>query len=123
VDTVPSEWIVSEDFGHAVGCPGKLDFYTFDEGTAQAVELVVAGEGLPEHMARFNSGGVYHQLLQQNHLKEWLILDFRRTRPRKVPGVNVWEAVYSADHATLTVHRQGHPARDSKSLDNAAERL
>jgi hypothetical protein len=116
LDSVPSAWIVSPDFGHAVGCLGKLDFYvSSDKGIAWGVELLVSGDGLPEHIGRFKAGGVYHQLLEQKLLKEWVILDFRRTRPRKVSGANVWEAVYSPDYASLTVYRQGHPPHKVKS--------
>jgi hypothetical protein len=46
LESVPSQWIVSEDFGYVVGCPGKLDFYlSSDKGITWGVELLVEGDG------------------------------------------------------------------------------
>lgn len=37
------------------------------------------GQGIREHVQRFAPGGTYHRMVEQGHLKEYAVLDFRST--------------------------------------------
>ena len=47
-------------------------------------ELLRDGDRLLEHCKRFEPQGTYHQSIRQGLLTDWLILDCRRSIPRKL---------------------------------------
>ncbi len=125
MDSVPADWAISPDFGHAVGSTGKLDFYiTNSDGIAWGVELLVSGDRRKEHIARFKKDGKYGQLIENRFLEKWLVLDFRAHQsPQPAAEPWVWEAVYSDDYSALTVYCAGQLLCQIGSLTAASEDL
>lgn len=74
----PGVGIVSE--WSCVG-QGRIDFHIITPGWG--FELLRDGDRLLEHCKRFEPCGTYHQSIQQGLLTDWLILDCRRSIPRK----------------------------------------
>ena len=53
---------------------GRIDFFIHGPGVRWGVEVLVNGDGLGEHIARFENGGKYHTL----NVDDYVILDFRK---------------------------------------------
>lgn len=68
---------------------GRVDFQV--RGTHWAIEIVRDGDNIDEHIERFRPGGRYHPWLQDKEIRDYAILDFRRSKPQIVRGR------YSAD--------------------------
>lgn len=60
---------------------GRIDFHMLTPGWG--FELLRDGDRLSEHYERFLPGGMYFQSIQQGLLSDWLILDCRRSLPRR----------------------------------------
>jgi hypothetical protein len=52
------------------------------------IELLLEGRKITEHVARFNSGGAYGAWLTTGDMADYVILNFRFSRPRKAQTGN-----------------------------------
>ena len=99
---------------------GRVDFHIITP--RWGVELLRDGDRLLEHCNRFEPGGTYHQSIQQGLLTDWLILDCRRSIPRKHcknlyflcflsfmwltskgPGPKLWRIIFSEDYSRARI--------------------
>lgn len=84
-------------FGHA---DAFMDFY-LDGNLQWGVELTREGSRLEEHVSRFTTGRY-----ASFGLKNWVVIDFRRTTPNLTTLCdNVWYVVYADDFSTFTMYR------------------
>src|SRR5205814_9758251 len=84
-----SEWT-----GNGRGKPsGRVDFLL--TSTGWAIECVRDGDRLEEHIARFQLGGKYYQWITSGQIKDYVIVDFRRSKPRKVRGIDMSFQLFS----------------------------
>jgi hypothetical protein len=60
---------------------GRIDFYIKD--MKWVIECVRDGDKIDEHIERFQQGGKYHKWIISGEIKEYIILDFRTSKPRK----------------------------------------
>lgn len=72
-----SEWSASPTAGRA-------DFHINSVGWT--IECVREGGRLEEHIARFRNGGKYHGAITSGQTKQYIILDFRTSMPKKARG-------------------------------------
>ena len=97
---------VQVNVGSSFGSPGRLDFRV--NGTRQwAIELLVNGDRMKEHIQRFEEGGIYHEITT----KEKLILDFRTIKQsgvRKERPDWVWHIIFNQNLPCITIKRAGH---------------
>ena len=63
---------------------GQVDFQI--KSVKWAIECVREGNDLDDHIARFQPGGRYHKWMISGEIQEYIILDFRKSKPRKVRG-------------------------------------
>ena len=75
-------YLRSDWTGKKIG--GRVDFVV--RQMHWAMECVRDGQGIEEHVARFHPGGRYYKWLQTGEIRDFVILDFRKTRPRKKRG-------------------------------------
>jgi hypothetical protein len=47
------------------------------------IECVRDGDKIDEHIERFQQGGKYHKWITPGEIKDYIILDFRTSKPRK----------------------------------------
>ena len=73
-------YLASEWSGQKVG--GSVDFQI--KSQKWAVECVRKGDRLEEHIARFQAGGRYYKWITSGEIREYIILDFRTSKPRKI---------------------------------------
>lgn len=66
---VSSEWSGSDK--------GRVDF--FIESTGWAIELTRDGDRMKNHLDRFEPNGKYHEWYEDGRIKDWIVLDFRKT--------------------------------------------
>ncbi|KAH8423892.1 uncharacterized protein LDX57_001644 [Aspergillus melleus] len=91
--------------GHGVGISSKwscigneqVDFRII--GPAWGVELLRDGDQIHSVCARFQQHGLYHPLVENGQMTDWLILDCRQSAPQKyhVPGTKLWRVVFKDD--------------------------
>ena len=73
---------ISSQFSLAKGAPlGRIDF--FIPSAKWGIELVRDGNNLEEHSSRFHAQGPYGPWLKSSDISDYIILDFRTTRPKK----------------------------------------
>jgi hypothetical protein len=60
---------------------GRVDFRIKD--MKWVIECVRDGDKIDEHIERFQQGGKYHKWIMSGEIKEYIILDFRTSKPRK----------------------------------------
>ena len=60
---------------------GRVDFRIKD--MKWVIECVRDGDKIDEHIERFQQGGRYHKWIMSGEIKEYIILDFRTSKPRK----------------------------------------
>lgn len=63
---------------------GRADFHIPSVGWT--IECVRDGDRLEEHIARFKEGGKYHGAILSGLTKQYIILDFRSSKPKKARG-------------------------------------
>lgn len=64
---------------------GWVDFAVPSEGWV--VECARNGHKLKEHIDRFETGGRYHEWIRKGEVKAFVLLDFRRSVPKKRRGI------------------------------------
>ena len=72
-----SEWSASP-------IAGRADFHIRSVGWT--IECVREGDRLEEHIARFKNGGKYHGAITSGQTKQYILLDFRTSMPKKARG-------------------------------------
>ncbi|PVF96259.1 hypothetical protein CPB86DRAFT_709453, partial [Serendipita vermifera] len=71
---------ISPEYAAAAGTrPGRIDFLI--PSKKWGVELTRNGNKLDEHASRFADDGAYGQWLQTSDMLDYVLLDFRNTRP------------------------------------------
>jgi hypothetical protein len=60
---------------------GRIDFRIKD--VKWVIECVRDGDEIDEHIKRFQQGGRYYNWIVSGEVKEYIILDFRTSKPRK----------------------------------------
>lgn len=70
---VSSEWSRTKD--------GRVDFYIPEK--KWAIQLSRDHNKIDEHISRFKEGGKYHSWLQENMVKDWIIIDCATSLPTK----------------------------------------
>lgn len=61
---------------------GRIDFHIQEPGWG--FELLKDGDRIGQHCDRFDPNGTYYPWIQNDKLKDWLILDCRHTYPRTI---------------------------------------
>jgi hypothetical protein len=54
------------------------------------IECVREGDRIDEHIARFRPGGNYYKWMTDGEVKEYIILDFRTSKPQKARGMVIF---------------------------------
>ena len=73
---------VSSEFSSAKGArSGRIDF--FIPSAKWGIELLRNGNNIEEHASRFHAQGAYGPWLKSSDMSDYIILDFRTTRPKK----------------------------------------
>ena len=78
--------LTSEWTGEELG--GRVDFQI--KSVKWAIECVREGHKLEDRIARFQPGGRYHKWITSGEIKQYILLDFRKSKPRKVRGMVVF---------------------------------
>ena len=60
---------------------GRVDFHIKD--VKWVIECVRDGDKIDEHIERFQQGGRYFKWITSGEIKDYIILDFRTSKPRK----------------------------------------
>ena len=66
---------------------GRVDFQIKSVGWA--IECVREGNRLQEHIDRFQEGGRYYPSIQSGEIQDYIILDFRKSKPRTARGIMI----------------------------------
>lgn len=67
---------------------GRVDFRV--NSVKWAIECVREGDRLEDHIARFLPGGKYYRWILSKQIEDFILLDFRRSKPRKVRGIVIY---------------------------------
>jgi len=78
--------LISEWAGRLLG--GRVDFQVMP--VKWAIECVREGDRLEDHIARFLPEGKYYKWIMSEEIKEYILLDFRKSKPRKVRGIVIF---------------------------------
>ena len=63
---------------------GRVDFQI--KSVKWAIECVREADRLEQHIARFLLGGKYHRWISSGEIREYILLDFRTSKPVKIRG-------------------------------------
>ena len=63
---------------------GRVDFLI--KSVKWAIECVREGDRLEGHISRFQPGGLYYPMVESGEFRDYILLDFRTSMPRKVRG-------------------------------------
>lgn len=66
---------------------GRIDFRIVEP--SWGIEFLRDGDRLTEHCNRFLEKGTYHQWILNGLIKDWLILDYRHSRPQKYGRISI----------------------------------
>jgi hypothetical protein len=66
---------------------GRVDFLV--KSQKWAIECVRDGDKLEEHISRFQGGGRYRRWIDSGGIEEYILLDFRKSQPRKIRGMTL----------------------------------
>jgi hypothetical protein len=72
-------YLISELSGSSL--VSRIDFHI--EEMKWVIECVRDGDKIDEHIERFQQGGRYHKWIKSGEIKDYIILDFRTSKPRK----------------------------------------
>ena len=64
---------------------GRVDFQI--KSVKWAIECVREGDRLDEHVSRFQLGGTYYPMIISGEIRDYILLDFRTSKPRKARGM------------------------------------
>ena len=64
---------------------GRIDFRIKD--MKWVIGCVREGNRIDEHVGRFQPGGRYYKWITSGEVKDYIILDFRTSKPQKVRGM------------------------------------
>lgn len=64
---------------------GQVDFYI--KPVKWAIECAREGDRLDQHIARFQPGGIYYPLIATEEILDYILLDFRTSKPNKNRGM------------------------------------
>lgn len=108
-ESLPRDTTISPEVGRIFDSDGRLDFIVNGK-LGWGVELLRNSDRLGKHVARFETGGIYHGMVKAGKVKDWVVLDFcsPSTTPRpehKHP--RVWRIVYDDTYTSATIHRVG----------------
>ena len=76
-------YLTSELSGQLSG--GRVDFQIKSIGWA--IECVRDGDRLDDHVERFLPGGKYHSWMKSGEIQQHILLDFRKSKPKRVRGM------------------------------------
>jgi hypothetical protein len=95
-------YLTSEWSGRESG--GSVDFQI--KCQKWAIECVREGDRLQEHIARFQRGGRYYEWITTGQVKEYIILDFRTSMPRKARDNTpfLYFIVFSSDYTSYETY-------------------
>ncbi|KAH0558586.1 hypothetical protein GP486_004759 [Trichoglossum hirsutum] len=94
-------YIFSEWSG--TGSRGRVDFLV--QSQRWAIECVRDGDRLNEHISRFQQGGQYYDWIQNGDIGQYIVLDFRTSKPKKIRDIPwLYFVVFSADYITCIVY-------------------
>lgn len=108
-ELLPRDATISPEVGRIFDCDGRLDFI-INGNRGWGVELLRNSDKLGKHVARFESGGIYHGMVKAGKVKDWAVLDFcsPSTMPRpEHQRPRVWRIVYDEAYTSATVYRAG----------------
>jgi hypothetical protein len=60
---------------------------TYIKSVKWAIECVGEGDRLDQHIARFQPGGLYYLLIATEEILDYILLDFRTSKPNKNRGM------------------------------------
>ena len=66
---------------------GRVDFLV--KSQKWAIECVRDGDKLEENISRFQGGGRYRRWIDSGEVEEYILLDFRKSQPRKIRGMTL----------------------------------
>jgi hypothetical protein len=75
---ISSEWSMT-------GSRGRVDFLVGSQ--RWAIECARDGDRLNEHISRFQEGGQYYDWIQNGDIGQYIVLDFRTSKPKKTRGI------------------------------------
>ena len=64
---------------------GRIDFRIKE--MKWVIECVREGDRIDEHIARFQQGGTYYKWIASGEVEDYIILDFRTSKPQKARGM------------------------------------
>ena len=97
------------------GWNGLVDFYIKD--VKWAIERLRDGSDLNEHIQRFLPGGKYHRWIKSGEIQDYILLDYRTSRPSKRDDAPfLYSVVFSKDYTSYEIY-------DAKGDDPVVERV
>jgi hypothetical protein len=79
-------YLTSEWSGSSLAV-GRIDFRINE--MKWVIECVREGDRLDEHIGRFRPGGRYHKWVMSGEVQDYIVLDFRTSKPQKARGMVV----------------------------------
>ena len=73
---------------------GRVDFLI--KSVKWAIDCVRDGDRLEDHISRFQPGGLYYPMIESGEFRDYILLDFRTSMPRKARG----KFTFSSDSST-----------------------
>jgi len=71
-----------------------------------AIECSREGNCLEDHISRFQPGGIYYPMIKSGEFRDYILLDFRTSMPKKVRDnvLFLYFIVYSDNYATYDIY-------------------
>ncbi|KAG8777111.1 hypothetical protein FRC15_011526 [Serendipita sp. 397] len=108
---------ISPEYAAAVGSrAGRIDF--FIPSKKWGIELTRDGSKLNDHASRFEASGAYGQWLATSDMVDYVLLDFRHTKPKQsYPGImNLYHVVFDGDLTRLKIYDNALHLRAESNL-------
>lgn len=83
---------------------GRVDFLV--KSVNWAIECSREGNCLEDHISRFQPGGIYYPMIKSGEFRDYILLDFRTSMPKKVRDnvLFLYFIVYSDNYATYDIY-------------------